>query len=189
MTIYKGSQKEGKIYKGGIKISKIYKGSQLVYQSGPQIQLYGYTNSDSKPEGAGMIGGMSTAFPYYYATSLNVYPKTIKSMNGSLGTSGSTITYLHKTSDYTATYNRQVTINGIKLYFYLASQTFYFGIWVMEGSIVGSTILPCDACNTRNLGFPNSCDSNSMTHYVISGSATHNRNASLDKIWTLNGLI
>lgn len=33
MTIYKGSQKEGKVYKGGTQIGRVYKGSQLVYQN------------------------------------------------------------------------------------------------------------------------------------------------------------
>ena len=187
--IYKGSQKEGKVYKGSTKIGKVYKGNQLLYQNAKQIQLYGYTKSNNVADGAGMIGGMSTAFPYYYVTSIKVYPKTIKSMSGSLGTSGSTITYFHTTSDCTATYNKQVTINGIKLYFYLARSNVNYGIWVMEGSIIGSTVLPCDLCNTQNLGFPNSCDSNSMTHYGSYNTMTHNRNASLDKIWTLNGLI
>ena len=192
MAIYKGNQKQSKVYKGGTKIGKIYKGSTLVYQSGPQIQLYGYTNNGSDTDGNGMIGGMSTSYPYYHAinNSSKLFPRTIKSITGTLGSSGSTILVPRSTSyDITVTYNKQVTINGIKLYFYIGDAYYYFGIWVMEGSVVGSTVLPCDLCNNKNFGFPNSCNSSSMTHYFAGSTITDSRASKYDKIWTLNGLI
>ena len=188
--IYKGSQKESKIYNGGTKIGKIYKGSQLVYQSEKQIQLYGYFyNNSNRPNG--MIGGMNTNYPYYYSINDGVWYGTINTISGNLGSSGSTINYQYGGYNYTVTYNKQIIVNGIKLYFYfvtLYDVSINIGIWVMEGSTIGSAVLLCDACNTNSLGIPTSCDNNSMTHHVRGNLITGTRDSSQDKTWTINGV-
>lgn len=193
MSIYKGRQKEGKIYKGGTKIGKVYKGSQLVYQSGPQIQLYGYTNSNYE---VGMIGGMNTSHPYYFGLkgdSYNNVPATITAISGNLGASGSSVTLSNATSSgttsRTVSYNKQITINGIKVYFYYVTNYYHYGYWIMEGSIIGSIAMPCFFTNTYAFGVPISCSSSSMTYYFANGQQTATRDSSKDKIWTLNGIV
>lgn len=190
--IYKGSQKEGKVYKGGTKIGKIYKGNQLVYQSGPQIQLYGYNNGSYV---VGMIGRMNTGYPYYNTTSTyNNFPQLISGISGTLGSSNSTVTFgwtnsSGSYSNHTGTYQKEFIIDGIKLYFYCHSATYYFGIWVMEGSVVGSMGMPCVTTNTKAFGVSKSANSSSMSYYMMKYEQTATRNSSKDKIWTLNGLI
>ena len=178
MTIYKGSQKEGKVYKGGTKIGKVYKGSQLVYQSTKKIQLYAYGDS----RGQIYLGGYNTT--YGFVTNSNASSTdTLNSITGTLGASGSkikVISSLGYTAEYT--YEQTLTYNGIKVFCYYMSSA--NRTYVLEGSIPGSTTLNNFVIYGNADVHPTAVTSNTMT----TNSTTLNRYSPADKIWTINGV-
>ena len=186
--IYKGSQKEGKVYIGGTKIGKIYKGGTLVYQSQKQLRLYGYKRSNYEAMPCGMIGGFTTSFPYYQSSSNGKYYAPIDSISGTIGQANSVV-YYTSNNQLNATYRSSHWINGILLHFYLGGSGTWRGVWVMDGSTVGSTLVFCHYNNTDyTLGFPTSANTSSIQFPIYNAIETAYRDSSLDKTWTINGV-
>lgn len=182
------------------KIAKIYKGSELVYSSisGSRFQLYGYSGNASDHFGVSktfLIGGMTLGNPYCNNFIHSTYGEysfwaAIKNISGTLGESGSTITYRAENfpNDVTFNYYNTYQVNGITLYFYLNSSSVYEGSWVMEGSTIGSICLDVKLANSYSFGYPTAASESSCTTYVSSSQYTFNRDSSLDCIWTLEGI-
>ena len=134
MPIYKGSTKIGTIYKGPTKIGKVYHGSTLVYEGNTKtipiyqvpanlsaggntnyapITVFGYpTANTTVPHGAGPTDNTPGKY-------------LIKSVNGTLGTAGSSIVATNPMSpsnpDVSYTYDYSRTFGGY--YFHLYTYT------------------------------------------------------------------
>lgn len=181
MTVFKGSQKEGKVYKGGTKIGKIYKGSQLVYQSQKQLRLYSY-------DGVYAIGGQTTS----NLLCDRIANTTITNISGTLGTSNSSVSI--NNANYPNFINT-ITTNGIKIHIYRYTINSFNGAYVMGYVMENSKVGDCALCfslinyNTRNSGqFPTSINNTSLTYIAINSSYTNSRTSSNDKTWTINGV-
>lgn len=176
MTVYKGNQKESKIYKGGTKIDKIYKGSQLVYQQG--LPFYGFDGGNNYE----LLGSYDVNGIYFTRGSTTYY---LSNINGNLGSSNSKIKVNNGTNEFT--YDNTYIYNGIKVYVYIrygGIASFYEGIYVLENSTIGSSVLEV-VYPSYNGYHPTSVTNTSMTI----GQNTYTRNTSKDGIWTVNGLV
>lgn len=131
MPIYKGSTKIGTIYKGSTKIGKVYHGSTLVYEGNTKtipiyqvpanlsaggntnyapITVFGYpTANTTVPRGAGYSDNRPGKF-------------LIKSVNGTLGTAGSSIVATNawdpSKPDASYKYDYSSTIGGYYFHYY-----------------------------------------------------------------------
>jgi hypothetical protein len=206
MTIYKGSQKEGKVYKGGTEIGKIYKGSQLVYQSKKLIQLYvasysEYTSGKYTYYGvSGLLGSWSTdgyviscTYKHKYNPDSSIYKDSkIYLVSGTFGASGSKV---GSSSSSHASYRKTIMINGLTCYIYEGDSGVGDPIiFVLPDSVVNNyTINNSDFIITPNVDrvvHPTSVTSNSFTYTTYYGTYTVTRESTDVLTFTKeNGLI
>ena len=198
MTVYKGSQKEGKIYNGGTKIGKVYKGSQLVYQKSVGLKLYCYNAQQTLYFKYYVIGGQTTSNPWMGFTVSSSYSELgtakITSITGNLGASGSKIKIENDSNDYS--YIDSTTVNNIALYIYhwtdsAAWLATHIYIYVMQNSTVNSIALKEDANLTGTVvKYPASIDNSQFKLWASSGNNAYGYRYSIgDRTWTLNGLV
>lgn len=171
MPIYKGSTKIGTISIGPTKIGKVYHGSTLVYEGNTKtipiyqvpanlsaggntnyapITVFGYpTANTTVPHGAGPTDNTPGKY-------------LIKSINGTLGTAGSSIVATNHMSpsnpDTTYTYDYSRTIGGYYFHFYYTGGGFaVFRLYVSPkqraGDYVVMDMLPSEfVCNAGVTG-------------------------------------
>ena len=128
MPIYKGSTKLGTIYHGSTKIENGYKGSTLVYSSGTKtLPIYSI--------GINRFNRycFSLEYPYpnktikvYFsgATDVKEFIYTITNINGTLGTSGSSITVTRVSGNLSFS-NKSIMDVGLPFYVYTSSDSLY----------------------------------------------------------------
>lgn len=128
MPIYKGSTKLGTVYHGGTKIEKVYKGSTLVYSSGTKtLPIYSI--------GINRFNRYCLSLEYPYpnktikvvfsgAADLTEILYTITSINGTLGTSGSSITVTGISGNLSFS-NKSIIEVGLPFYVYTSSDSLY----------------------------------------------------------------
>ena len=177
MTSYVGNNKIDKIFAGNVEIGKVYLGNELIYQSGPSLMLYGMTFPFyGETEDAYLIGEWST-------NGIIVWPMlcTITNITGTLGESGSTISYklTEQASTSTQSYNSTIEVAGVKIYKYINSNDLVAAL-VLEKSVVGSTFI----ASVGGGGYPTSVTSTT----VIGGGYTYTKDSSLDATWYTNGI-
>ena len=169
MPIYKGSTKIGAIKKGSTKIGKVYKGSTLVYSSGtktlPIYQLGTYVYFG--------ITGYAFSLDYPIPNSkINTFSAqeitsilfTLKSINGTLGTSGSSITVSEVSAGLS--FRQTVTRAGLPFYHYVTGDNVY-QLLVSPKQKIGDKIIPTGADNCTV-----SSDGKTVTLPYISGTIT-----------------
>ena len=171
MPIHNGSQKISNIYLGGTKIKEVYNGSTLVYTSGIPMFGYKYTSGGNTAY-LFMIGGMSASYYLVYAGSSTKPLYTITEITGNIGASGSKI----KQGSTTYTYNRVLTVNGIKLYCYSKTTSgLTTEIGVLKNAVVGGKCI-------GGLQFEKPTSANSSQ--VKWGNYTYSRYSSIDFLFT-----
>ena len=169
MPIYKGSTKLGTVYHGSSKIGKGYKGPTLVYSSGtktlPIYQLGTYVSFG--------ITGYAFSLDYPIPNSkINTFSAqeitsilfTLKSINGTLGTSGSSITVSEVSAGLS--FRQTVTRAGLPFYHYVTSDNVY-QLLVSPKQKIGDKIIPFGADNCTV-----SSDGKTVTLPSLSGTIT-----------------
>lgn len=128
MPIYKGSTKLGTVYHGGTKIGKVYKGPTLVCSSGTKtLPIYSI--------GINMFNRYCLSLEYPYpnktikthfsgAADLTEILYTITNINGTLGTSGSSITVTGVSGNLSFS-NQSIIDVGLPFYVYKSSDSIY----------------------------------------------------------------
>lgn len=156
MPIYKGSTKLGTVYHGGTKIGKGYRGPTLVYSSGtktlPIYQLGTYVSF-------GITGhAFSLDYPVpnskintFSAQEITSILFTLKSINGTLGTSGSSITVSEVSAGLS--FRQTVTRAGLPFYEYATRDGVYL-LLVSPKQKIGDKIIPVgvDNCTVSSDG-------------------------------------
>lgn len=192
MPIYKGNHKIDKISLGNNTFAKVYKGSQKVYEQKAKglPVFYGMTTSDSATEECYVIGAYTTSNPLVTAASVT----TIRGISGNLGSSGSSIIIQYNNysdTDITLFYVSNIIINNILVYYYNYhgnnSMNIYQNAYVLENSIIGSTVIGAFISFGGGISYPSSLTDTQIGTY-INGYA-YTRDSSKDKLWTINGLI
>lgn len=182
MSINIGNSKIGKIYVGSTAIGKVYQGNTLIWESGPSLKLYGaYHSGSSTTVWSYVIGSWSTSGLVIRSQSKS---RKITSITGVLGTSGSKISASGGGTTTDATFNKAITINGIKVYLYFkANSGGVIDDWlcVMEGSVVGSTVLVNYGAEPTK---PTSVTSTTVTDAYVA----YTKDSSTDATWYLTGV-
>lgn len=182
MSINIGNNKIGKIYIGSTAIGKVYKGSELMWESGPSLKLYGTTFTWNGNQINGyLIGSWSTSG----VLMLSRGTMDITSISGTLGASGSKISGKDNDTDLgfvDAVYNKTFTVNGVKVYLYYKYRNILSDyVLVMEKSKVGSIVLWTLIGTVTN---PTSVTTTTAT----GGGFTHTKDTSGDATWYLSGV-
>ena len=176
MPVYKGSAKIGTVYRGGTKIGKVYKGSTLVYSSDtktlPIYQLGTYVS----------YGVTSYAFSLDYPipnSKINIFSAkkitsilyTLKSINGTLGTSGSSITVSEVSAGLS--FRQTVRRAGLPFYEYSTRDGAYLAL-VSPKQKIGDKMVPfgLDGCavssDGKTIGIPDILGGGTITVSIIS---------------------
>jgi hypothetical protein len=187
MSVYKGSQKEGKIYYGRTKIGKVYKGNELVYQSSKSLRMYSFggTVSNGTLISDYLVGSRDTQALMIFLAGIG---GKIYKTQGILGQSGSQICYALQDSyswDKWVPYSQTFVTNGVNVYCYYARG---------GGFVDASSYLVLEGATTEYVtqGFgeptirPASVTNEGVDAYgngkIIAWTPQY------DKIWTINGV-
>ena len=177
MPIDVGTNKIGKINVGSSAIGKVYIGSELVYQKQTGIRLYGFRLQDNS--GYMYLLGEYSLNGYTCLEFENLRGSNkllIKKINGTLGTSGSSIDmYASENGNTTSGLSYKYTINdfGIPLYVYsLRNGWFEDFAAVIQGSNINSPVI----YSFGDFAHPTNLTSESIT----SNTVTAARDATLD---------
>lgn len=182
MSINIGNNKIGKIYIGSTAIGKVYKGSELMWESGPSLKLYGTTYTWGGTQSDGYLVGSWSTSGVLMSSRLTT---TITSMSGTLGASGSKISGKVNDSDLgfvDVVYNKTFTVNGVKVYLYYKYGSILSDyVLVMEKSKIGSI------CLWTLFGLVTNPTSVTTTTATGDG-VTHTKDTSGNATWYLTGV-
>ncbi len=164
MSVNFGNSKIGKIYVGSTEIAKVYHGSTLVFDNMKKIPAYGYSGGNGNVY---LLGSNSTS-----GVIIRESLSTLKTISGTLGASGSSITVdgdAAAEAGTVYTYESTKTYNGIKLYLYthyvsLGSHTIHLVQFVIEDAKVGSNCGQFSGDNDYGYS-PSEVTENSMNYY------------------------
>lgn len=196
MPIYFGNHKIDKLSLGNNTFTEIYKGSQKVYaQKAKGLPVfYGMTTSGQYQIDCYVIGAYTTSNPVVDSASVS----TIKGISGNLGSSGSSIItqFRYTTVDATLSYVKNITINNILVYYYNCRNDYnaylgytYSEAYVLENSVVGSTIIGAAIISSEDISYPASLTDTQIVNNIAGNPVAYTRDSSKDKLWTINGLI
>ena len=157
MSITANNKIIGDVYFSSTKIGEIYKGNTLIYESiqdtSTPIPMYAYRHTNSNAN-VYVIGSQNTSGLLVLPTSYGI--TKIKTITGTLGTSGSKITI--KDISVTFTYSQTFNFNGINLCSYTYS---YYTVFVRSDSSINSQALRY-AYPSRIALHPYICDSTKL---------------------------
>lgn len=161
MSLTANNKTIGEVYFSSTKIGEIYKGNTLIYESvqdtSTPIPMYAYKNGYAN---AYIIGSQNTNGLLVYEGSC--IRTKIKTITGTLGTSGSKITVKDLGSQITFTYSQTFNFNGINLCLYIYNyNTIYYPVFVRSDSSINSQVLRCVYSGEITL-HPYKCDSTTL---------------------------
>jgi len=191
MPIYNGSDKIKDLYYGGTKIKEAYYGNTKVYGSFVGLNVWRFTSSGYAPLhlfGSYDLSGIACPSGTGGQVVIDL-TGTIKTISGTLGQSGSSITInASGSSPPTGSLSYQNTITSFdkKIYQYRATPSWTFDVYLYEDSVVGDTVLcGCNFGNTQITSLTN----NQIVVTITYNNITYTRNTTYSKIWTKDGLI
>ena len=189
--IYSGSTKIGELYYGNQKIKEAYYGDIKVYTNFVGLPVWEFTGSGYQPlylfgeystSGIACPGGTGGQTPVVNLTG------TLKTISGTLGQSGSSIT-INATGNSPPTgsfsYEKTITSFGKKIYQYRTVPSWTFDVYLYEDSVVGDTILcSCNFGDTQVISLTDS----QIVATITFNNVTYTRNGSYLKYWNKDGL-
>lgn len=144
MSVYKEIAKVGTIYRGGTKIGKVYKGSTLVYsgERNEDISCRKINNTDVVLVTNQPITTPNISCPSAYMIYDTYVKCQLKAVNGTIGTTGSTVTAPSILGEVVYNYFQPLTLEGRLYYIYQNySNRRYFNVLVSPKQKINDVIV------------------------------------------------